>query len=248
MSCPILQEVALIRGAGIYDEDDDSRAVFLGGAEIIIDAASAALSLVRLEHARFIAGKPTREQAIRWWGLRYAEYSGKPLSQVHVAHSSCPAYFEIIGSLARLSEEISRAIERHVAYNQCITITIPAIPSVYEYMEPHTNGICNIDSMVRLFEQCLDFARGVTVGSVKFDRNKLPKLPRRPNVKLRGSFPELDVANPVSSCVLAAASLEKVCQHNMILEEYTLEIARASGKLISEYARVLNRLLDQAKK
>ncbi len=60
MSCPILQEVALIRGAGIYDEDDDSRAVFLGGAEIIIDAASAALSLVRLEHARFITGKPTR--------------------------------------------------------------------------------------------------------------------------------------------------------------------------------------------
>ena len=253
MSCPIYEEIKCIRGSGLYagDDSDDSTVVLGSGETYVAEFARTHAMISRLEHSRFMASGATPEDSRRWWELRYARFSGRPLQDIlaEMTPENCVAR-AIIDELVALTRRIREAIIRAIKYGSAATIP----GDITERALGDAPG-CSVPALHRGLEVAVHFAAGLKlhgeyspgaddlqkIKSVRetladFNPDDLP-VPWSSSAR----FPELG-PDAKESCCRAAAILSQIHEQLIVVEARGLELARIGTELSSVYSKILSRL------
>lgn len=136
--CPVVIAIDRIYGSGEFDESRaDSRLVVLGGNDAphdhphVRDEMTFHMTIMRLEFARFVLGRPTSADLVQWYDKHLAKYAAKTTQEIvaqFATNIDDDMRRQLIYAETALSDLLDEIRAVTASKSQCLNMSLPAIP------------------------------------------------------------------------------------------------------------------------
>lgn len=245
MTCPVVRVIREIRGSGLYDDDNSSNVIKLGGAdnEFICDDMTFYITVRKMEFARFELSRPDYAACKQFYAKKFKNIVNIDYSQLYkrIIDDALKKKFlyrqfvDLVEIMGEIEQMVELKVIKSARKGLPINISIPDI-----FILPHIDQliIYRTDILAQTMNKIIDYVNKINVNTMLSE----PVISNIQHVPaFTGDVPVMTTQIPeltASNADEYITGMQSILNHEMVVANYIHSIEKYQCSVINHLNQV----------